>query len=62
MFLDDSTQCIKDCKRLAKKIDNNKLIDQSVDAVILLYIERDRVSLERVKSDLKKGINVVDFK
>lgn len=34
MFLDDATQCVKDCKRLAKRINQNKEIDQNVDAIL----------------------------
>mgnify|MGYP007127512858 CR=1 FL=1 len=34
MFLDDSTQCIKDSKRLVKRINKDKEIDQNVDAII----------------------------
>ncbi len=46
MFLDEGISCIKDCKKLVKRIDSVKEIDQRVEVVLEIIVGRDRMQVE----------------
>ncbi len=62
MYLDEGIGCVKDCKKLVKRVGNETEIDQQVEVLMEVSVARDRVQLEMVKKEAKKGINVMDFK
>ncbi len=60
--MDEGVECVKDSKRLVKRLDDERQIDQQTEVSFEIYVERDRLSLERIRTQQIKGINVVDFR
>ncbi len=62
MYLDEGIGSVKDCKKLVKRVGDETEIDQQVEVLIEVSVARDRIQLEMVRKEAKKGINVMDFK
>lgn len=46
MCLDEGINCVKDCKKVVKRIDCDKEIDQQVEVMFEMVVARDRLGLE----------------
>ncbi len=48
MYLDEGINCIKDCKKMSKRVQGDKEMDQQVEILIEMAVARERMQLEMV--------------
>ncbi len=45
MYLDEGISCIKDCKKMIKRVQGDKEMDQQVEIMIEMTVARERMQL-----------------
>jgi hypothetical protein len=49
MYLDEGISCIKDCKKMSKRVQGDKEMDQQVEILIEMAVARERMQLEMAR-------------